>query len=184
MIHSSIIFATEAHNGQLRKGTQLPYIILPMEVAQILSYINASQEAIIAGILHDTLEDTNVTYQELSFRFGDAVASIVRECSNTYSGSWRVRKQHTVTKLATTQSQDIALVLCADKISNLRSIVYDFKVVGEAVWRRFSAPKEDVLWYYGQLEKVITDNPKFPVYLVKEYTSLYQNLQEVFYIPK
>ena len=178
MIHKSIIFAAEAHNGQLRKGTQLPYIIHPMEVAQILSYIHAPEEVIIAGILHDVLEDTAVTYQDLADQFGDNVATLVSKCTNVCSGPWRVRKQHIVTKLQTTKNQNAALILCADKISNLRSIVYDVKNVKQAIWGRFSAPKEDVLWYYGQLDKVITVKPGLPTYLVQEYATLFNDLQE------
>lgn len=178
MIHRSIIFAAEAHKRQLRKGTQLPYIIHPMEVAQILSYLHAPEEVIIAGILHDVLEDTEVTYQDLAYQFGDNVASLVSECTNTNCGPWRVRKQHTVTKLQTTKNQDVALILCADKISNLRSIVYDVNVVNQEIWKRFSASKEDVLWYYGQLCKVIADKPEIPTDLVQECTVLFHNLQE------
>lgn len=179
MIHKSIIFAAEAHNGQLRKGTQLPYIIHPMEVAQILSYIHAPQEAIIAGILHDVLEDTEVTYQDLIFQFGGEVAALVSECSNVSCGPWRVRKQHTIMKLQTTKNQNAALILCADKISNLRSIAYDINVVDQEIFGRFSAPKEDVLWYYEQLGKVISDKPNLPACLVQEYVTLLRNLQEI-----
>lgn len=179
MLHKSIIFAAEAHNGQLRKGTQLPYIIHPMEVAQILSYIHAPEEVIIAGILHDVLEDTAVTYQGLADQFGDEVAVLVSECSNISCEPWRARKQHTVTKLQTTKNQNAALVFCADKISNLRSIVHDIKVVKQDVFGRFSAPKEDVLWYYEQLGKAITDKPGLPTCLVQEYAALLRNLQEI-----
>ena len=107
MIHTGIIFATEAHGKQLRKGTQLPYIIHPLEVAQILSYIHAPQEVIVAGILHDTLEDTLVTYQELVDHFGKNIASLVFECSNKCDGPWRTRKQYTITKLDILSAQRI-----------------------------------------------------------------------------
>ena len=179
MIHESIIFASEAHNGQLRKGTQLPYIIHPLEVAQILSSAHASKEAIVAGILHDTLEDTNVTCYDLTCRFGTEVTSLVTACSNFCTGSWRIRKQNTITKLETTQNQNVALILCADKISNLRSIVYDIKAVNQKIWDRFSAPKEDILWYYEQLGTVISKKPDLPKCLTHEFTSLYQTLQSM-----
>jgi len=179
MIHSSIIFAAEAHQGQHRKGTQLPYIIHPMEVAQILSYVHAPQETIAAGILHDTLEDTTVTYQELVNHFGDSIASLVLECTNTTSGPWQVRKQYTVMKLGTTQNQNVAFILCADKISNLRSIVYDIKAVKQEIWKRFSAPPKDVLWYYEQLGKAIASRSDLPACFVREYNALYQSLQEI-----
>ena len=179
MIHTSIIFATEAHGKQLRKGTQLPYIIHPLEVAQILSYIHSPQEVIVAGILHDTLEDTLVTYQELVDHFGKNIASLVFECSNKCDGPWRTRKQYTITKLETTQNQKVALILCADKISNLRSITYDVSTTGPDVWKRFSAPKEDVLWYYEQLGKVIARRHDLPPDFIQEYTALYQKLQNI-----
>lgn len=177
MIHASIMFAAEAHNSQLRKGTELPYIIHPLEVAQILSYIHAPKEVIVAGILHDTLEDTQVTYQDLIHHFGETIAALVLECSNTCDGSWRTRKQQTVTKLKTTNNQNVALILCADKVSNLRSIVYDVNAIGSDIWARFSAPKEDVLWYYEQLEKAITHRHELPSNLTQEYIILYQKLK-------
>lgn len=179
MIHASIMFAAAAHNKQFRKGTELPYIIHPLEVAQILSYIHASQEVIVAGILHDTLEDTQVTYQDLIHHFGETIASLVFECSNTCNGSWRTRKQHTITKLEATKNQNVALVLCADKLSNLRSIVHDVSTIGSDTWARFSAPREDVLWYYGQLGKVIAHRHELPPDFTKEYITLYRELQNI-----
>ena len=179
MIHDSIIFAAEAHNGQFRKGTKLPYIIHPMEVAQILSSVQASQEVVAAGILHDTLEDTKVSYHDLTCRFGNVVASLVLECSNLCDGSWRARKQHTVTTLARTQDENVALILCADKLSNLRSIIYDAEIDKNSIWERFSAPKEDVLWYYAQLERAVINKPALPPLLVREYVALHQKLQKI-----
>lgn len=179
MIHNSIIFAAEAHNGQFRKGTQLPYIIHPLEVAQILSSVQASQEVVAAGILHDTLEDTKVSYQDLACCFGDYVASLVLACSNLCDGPWQARKQHTVSKLERTQNIDVALILCADKLSNLRSIVYDAEIDRNGIWKRFSAPKEDVLWYYAKLEKAIINKPGLPAVLVQEYVALRKKLLSI-----
>lgn len=179
MIHKSIIFAAEAHNGQLRKGTKLPYIIHPMEVAQILSYQNASEEIIVAGILHDVLEDTDVTYQDLVHQFGEYIATLVSECSSDNCNSWRTRKQHTLDKIHSSDNQDVVLIMCADKISNLRSIVYDVQRGSQEVWERFSAPKNDVLWYYDQLFKEISNKPGLPIVLVREYAMLYLQLQKM-----
>lgn len=179
MIHKSIMFAANAHRGQLRKGTNLPYIIHPMEVAQILSSVGASQDVVVAGILHDTLEDTSVTLDELVCYFGKYIAWLVSECSNLHAGSWRTRKSYTVTKLAMTADSYVALILCADKLSNLRSIVYDTEIAGQKIWTRFSAPQEDVIWYYEQLGKALSARTDIPTILLHEYTTLYALLEKI-----
>lgn len=177
MFHTAVIFAATAHVEQLRKGTSLPYIIHPMEVAQILSGIDTSEEVLIAGVLHDVLEDTDVSYSDIQNAFGDKIAMIVESCSNSHTASWKERKLRTINKIATT-GVNVALVLSADKLSNLRSIVYDLSVSGEIVWQRFSATKDDVIWYYTELGKAISQRNEIPVKIKAEYAELVKKLQE------
>lgn len=178
MLHSAIIFAATAHNTQLRKGTNLPYIIHPMEVLQILSTVTSNEEILVAGVLHDVLEDTEVSFSELSHTFGSKVAFLVEACSNTHQGNWHQRKASNIIKMQNTNSE-IAIILCADKISNLRSIVFDFNAFGDLIWNRFSARKEDIIWYYNMLGKAIENRRELPLNFRDEYTTLLSTLNRI-----
>ncbi|MBR2627062.1 MAG: bifunctional (p)ppGpp synthetase/guanosine-3',5'-bis(diphosphate) 3'-pyrophosphohydrolase, partial [Peptococcaceae bacterium] len=147
-LNQAIIFATERHAGQLRKGTALPYILHPLETLQILSEMQADMDLQIAGVLHDVLEDTNTTLEELITLFGEDVASLVNHHSEDKSRSWAERK--TTAVLAAKQADErIKMLILADKLSNLRAISRDYAALGDTLWERFNAPKEKQAWYYN-----------------------------------
>ena len=146
MIHEAIEFAAIRHRNQTRKGTNIPYIVHPMEVTQITAN-GCDEKTIVAGILHDTLEDTSTTYEEISENFGADVAEIVGGVTEDKSKSWKARKLHTITTLPD-ESFESQLVCCADKVANLRSMLADYEKHGENFWNRFNAPKEDIAWHY------------------------------------
>ena len=125
-LNKAITFATERHSGQVRKSTTIPYILHPLEVLQILYSMRADTDLLIAGVLHDTVEDTDTTLDEIREIFGDDVAELVASNSEDKSKTWDERKQHTITELAKADNRVKMLVL-ADKLSNIRSIVYDYK---------------------------------------------------------
>ena len=77
MINRATEFATRAHEGQVRKGTKRPYIVHPVEVADIVSTMTQDEEIISAAVLHDTIEDTDVTYEDIKAEFGEKIAEIV-----------------------------------------------------------------------------------------------------------
>ncbi len=162
-IHEAIIFATLKHQNQKRKGSGVPYIVHPMEVMQILSAENLPEEIIIAGILHDTLEDTDTTPQEIEQKFGKAVLDIVLTESEDKSKTWRERKQHTIDCL---QKDTMAtkLVCCADKLSNIKSMYADLQAIGEKLWERFNAPKENIRWYYESIVNALTELEYYKMY--------------------
>lgn len=146
-IHNAIIFATLKHKSQKRKGTDIPYIVHPMEVMQILTACGCGEDVITAGILHDTLEDTDTTPEEIKENFGQKVLEIVQTESEDKSKTWKERKQHTIDDLK--KAEEGAQIVClADKLSNLRSIYADFQTDGNKLWKRFNAPKENIKWYY------------------------------------
>lgn len=157
-IAEAIRFATEKHAsvinkdgsiGQLRKGSNLPYIVHPMEVWQILRNNNCSAIVQIAGILHDTLEDTNTTPEEIEAKFGSEVLALVSSESEDKSKTWKERKQHTIDALAK-DSIETMQVCCADKLSNCKSQLYDYKQIGDALFERFNKESTPELqaWYY------------------------------------
>ena len=156
LIHEAIIFAARKHAGQVRKGTDIPYVAHPMEVMQILTENGCTEEVIIAGILHDTLEDTGTTPSEIMGLFGEDVLKIVTSESEDKSKPWKERKQATIDQLSDA-SLEVKLVCCADKLSNLRSMAADKAAVGDRLWERFNAPKNDIEWYYRQIFERMSD---------------------------
>lgn len=164
----ALAMACQAHKNQKRKGTDIPYIVHPIEVAVILISNGAKQDLVNAALLHDTLEDTEVTYQDILDNFGQKAAELVLSASEPYKvgkiklsedeeiNSWQDRKKHTIEFLKTAD-RDALFLACADKLSNIRSIVSDFDKIGDSVWRRFNAPKESQLWYYEALADALKD---------------------------
>ena len=162
-IHEAIIFATIKHQNQKRKGTDIPYIVHPMEIMQILTAEDLPEEIIIAGILHDTLEDTDTKSEEIEAKFGKAVLDIVLTESEDKSKTWRERKQHTIDCLEK-DSMETKLVCCADKLSNIKSMYADLQEYGEKLWERFNAPKEDIKWYYESIVNALSDLAQYKMY--------------------
>ncbi|MBQ3221078.1 MAG: HD domain-containing protein [Clostridia bacterium] len=173
-IHKAIEFATLKHQGQTRKGTDIPYIVHPIEVMQILTANGCEEDIIIAGILHDTLEDTDTEREEIVEAFGARVAELVSHESEDKSKSWEERKQATVDRLRVCPDS-VAICALADKLSNLRSIYYDYQRVGEGVWSRFMRGKEKVRWYYASVAEATKRLQDKPIW--QEYFAL---LQETF----
>lgn len=155
-LHKAITFATKAHQGQKRKGKDLDYICHPLEVLQILTEMNACEELKIAGVLHDTVEDTDTVMLDILFQFGPRVAELVSGHSEDKSKSWKERKQHTIDSLATADT-DLKMLIMADKVSNLRSTLADYREIGEAVWERFSSDKAEQCWYYGAVQDALSE---------------------------
>lgn len=147
LLHKAIEFAAVKHKNQRRKGSDTPYIVHPVEVMMFLTECGCSTETVAAGVLHDTLEDTETTLEELYAEFGATIADLVSSESEDKSKSWQERKQATIDKLATA-STETKMICLADKLSNLQSMVYDYALVGDKLWERFSADREKIRWYY------------------------------------
>jgi len=165
LIDKAIEFAAKAHRDQLRKGTDIPYISHPFAVGIILVEAGCEPEVVAAGILHDTLEDTDTSYDDLASRFGSAVADIVVGCSEPdKSLSWEQRKEHTVQYLKTAPGP-IRLVACADKLHNVRSTLRAMESCGdsELVWKRFKRGREQQEWYYRELIESLGHESSFPL---------------------
>lgn len=164
MIHKAIEFAAVAHQGQTRKGTDIPYIVHPFEVAQLLTAAGADESLTVAGLLHDTLEDTAITAEDIFHTFGGEVLRLVKSNSEDKSKSWESRKQHTLEYLKLHATYEEALLALADKLSNLRSIASEFQVCGNKVWERFNRGVGSQGWYYRGLVDslaVLEDKPMY-----------------------
>lgn len=154
----ALIYARTLHHTQTRKGTDIPYMAHLMSVAAIALEHGADEDEAIAALLHDAVEDQGgaKTLLEIRRRFGDKVAGIVETCSDAEGNvgqtkpPWRERKLAYIRHLHTA-SEPALLVSASDKLHNARAILHDFREQGDALFDRFNAGKQDVLWYYREL---------------------------------
>ncbi|MCD7771106.1 MAG: HD domain-containing protein [Oscillospiraceae bacterium] len=160
-LNEAIIFAVNQHAGQLRKGTTRPYILHPIEVLQILHSMKADTNLMIAGLLHDTVEDTGATVDEIRERFGEDVAILVAAHSEDKSKTWDERKTFAIEELKTADKR-LKMLVMADKLSNMRSIESDYNEIGEELWNRFNAPFEKQQWYYTGIKDTLCDMANYP----------------------
>jgi (p)ppGpp synthase/HD superfamily hydrolase len=156
-IEQAIALALRAHATQVRKGDgELPYVVHPVTVALILSRFTTDEDVIIAGLLHDTLEDTAVTADQLEREFGAKVRDLVQDVTErSLPGlSWDTRKARYLRRLETA-ARGALLVAGADKIANLVSMIAAHSAAGDALWERFNAPPAHKLAFYRQVHGVI-----------------------------
>jgi (p)ppGpp synthase/HD superfamily hydrolase len=151
----ALLFATRLHAGQLRKGTATPYVAHLMAVASLVLENGGDEDQAIAALLHDAIEDQghSVTLDGIRARFGETVAAIVEGCTDartTPKPPWQQRKEAYLAHLAMAPDSE-RLVAVADKLHNARTILADYRAVGEAVWDRFNGGKAGTLWYYRAL---------------------------------
>ena len=163
LLDRAIIFAVRAHSGTERRGKGYPYIVHLMEAMEIVATMTADQELLAAAALHDTVEDTEVTVEQLRAEFGERIASLVAEESDvmpegmTEEASWHQRKQAAIDHLSKA-SHDAKMVALGDKLSNMRAIARDYAELGDALWNRFHAkdPK-DHEWHYRGLADALRE---------------------------
>lgn len=176
MVYDAIQASLEAHKDQLRKLDFDAYVAHPLEVAIILAQNGADEAVISAGILHDTVEDTDMTPDDLKNRFGERIATIVAGCTEPeQSVGWKERKQWVLNHIRQDASDDVRKVICADKLSNMRSIARNYRLHGEKVWQGFHAPYAWQKWYYEEMLAALA-----PLSDTKMYQELAQLITEVF----
>lgn len=152
LLNHALSFAARAHAHQKRKGTAVPYIVHPVGVMLVLMEFEVQEpELLAAALLHDTVEDTATTLEDLRREFGAPIASIVEGCSEPdKDDGWENRKRHTIEYLKTAR-REILLVSAADKLHNLRSMVLDEAQMGVELWTRFKRGRAQTGWYYREL---------------------------------
>ena len=162
IVDHAIRFAIEAHEGVARKGTDLPYIVHPLEALAVVATITSDQELLAAAVLHDVVEDAGISIDDIRREFGPHIADIVEgETDQEVQGlshvdSWRQRKQAAVDRLAKA-SRDVQIVALGDKLSNMRSMARNLRQQGDRLWQRFNEkdPRQHA-WYYHQLTKSLS----------------------------
>lgn len=181
LLDEAVVFATRAHSGQVRKGTNTPYILHPLEAAVIVASMTDDPEIIAAAVLHDTLEDANVSLAEITSKFGPRVADLVKsETENKRddqpaSETWLVRKQETIDALKVEKDIAIKMLALADKLSNIRAMYRDHRAIGNQLWERFNQkdPKMHA-WYYRAIAEATIELNQYPAW--QEYNLLVEKV--------
>ncbi len=177
LFDEAVCFATERHSGQRRRTSSAPYILHPLEAATIVATMTEKQEVICAAVLHDTVEDAGVTFDEIRERFGDRVTALVasetedKRVERPAIETWLVRKEESLQVLEYTDDIEVKMLWLGDKLSNMRSYYREYRKVGNAFWQNFNQkdPVEQA-WYYRELAKLLSDLKDYDAY--KEYVSL------------
>ncbi|MBD2250880.1 HD domain-containing protein [Nostoc parmelioides] len=151
----ALTYATQLHAHQVRKGSGIPYVAHLLGVASIALEYGANEDEAIAALLHDAVEDQGgaETREEIRRRFGETVTAIVDGCTDADTmpkPPWKQRKEAYIAHISTA-SPSVLLVSAADKLHNARSILQDYRLVGESLWERFQGGKTGTLWYYRSL---------------------------------
>ena len=167
----ALAYATEVHAGQLRKGAHIPYAAHLLAVASLVMEHGGDEDVVIAALLHDAAEDHGgeARLTDIRVRFGDQVSHICRGCSDALPAAgepkeeWRPRKERYLHHLEEEADSGTLLVSAADKLHNTRAILLDYREVGETVFDRFRASRDDTLWYYRRCVAVLDDRLKSPL---------------------
>ena len=160
LVSEAIVFAVKAHDGMRRKKSNAPYILHPMEAAVIVGTMTDDQNLIAAAALHDVVEDSGVTIDEIAAKFGERVRELVKSETEDKradlppSETWRIRKEESLSVLKNTDDEGVLMVWLGDKLANMRAIYRDFKVEGNAMWQRFNQKDaSEQAWYYRSIVK-------------------------------
>ena len=155
-IKDALAWAIDLHAAQQRKGSAIPYAAHVLGVASLVLEDGGGEDEFIAAVLHDAIEDTGVSASDIEHRFGARVARLVVSATDSLpdgrrgKDTWRERKERYLAHL-TTMADDERRVALADKLHNARALLRDYRAVGDSLWQRFNAGREDQRWYYQGL---------------------------------
>ena len=184
LLDRAIVFAVEAHHNTERRGKGFPYIVHPMEAVEIVATMTSDQDLLAAAALHDTVEDTEVTIEQIRETFGDRIADIVHAESDQLNGvlfdgkneeeTWHARKQAAIDRLATAP-REAKIVAMGDKLSNMRAIWRDYQTQGDKLWDIFHIKdKASHEWHYRGLAAAL--NELNETFAYKEFTRLIEEV--------
>ena len=148
----AIEFATNAHKDQRRKTTGEPYIVHPMAVMNIVCQYTDDEDVVCAAVLHDTIEDTPTSAEDIEKNFGEKIKNmVVQESEPDKTWSWEQRKQHTINRVACCNDRGCLLIACADKLDNLNCCLRARDEIGDEVWTHFKRGFNEQKWYHTNL---------------------------------
>jgi len=180
-LDKAITFAAKAHEGQFRKGNRQPYIFHPLEVLSLASQITEDEDILCACVLHDTVEDTDTTINDINKEFGSRIAKLVyfesedKRTDLPPEETWKIRKEETIKTLNETNEIGAKIICLCDKVSNLRSFNLLRLQEGNDMWNHFhqNDPKMHC-WYYQSLKDALKDLSDTAIY--KEYCFLFETI--------
>lgn len=177
VFEQALCFATEKHSGQIRKMANTPYILHPIEVASIVGTMTDDKELLAAAVLHDTVEDTDTTLEEIKEKFGRRVSLLVmtetenKRDDKPEAETWEIRKEETLIILEHTKDIAVKMMWLGDKLSNIRSFAREYRKRGDELWQDLNQkdPKRQA-WYYLKIAKCLSELSEYDAY--KEYVAL------------
>lgn len=187
LFEQALCFAAERHNAQRRRTEKTPYIIHPMEVATIVSTMSDDEELLAAAVLHDTIEDTDTTAEEILARFGQRVLDLVlTETESKHPGmpdeeSWYLRKSETLAILRDATDISVKKLWLGDKLANMRAFYRQYQVKGDALWEHFH--QKDPAWqkwYYDCIAAYTAELSEYDAYqeFIQRKNVVFQNVRE------
>lgn len=164
LFEEAIRFALNAHSGMRRKSDCTPYILHPMEAAIIAASLTDDEEVLAAAMLHDTVEDTDTTLDDIREKFGERVAELVAsETENKRpdlpaAETWRIRKEESLEELRNSKDPAVRILWLGDKLSNIRSLYKSWLDKGDLIWNDFNQkdPAQHG-WYYRQIASILNE---------------------------
>ena len=174
---TAIEFAAKAHDGMERKKDKTPYILHPLEAAVIVGSMTEDREVICAAVLHDVVEDTEITIEEIEEKFGSRVRALVesetedKRAELPPESTWRIRKEESLEELAACGDRDVLILWLGDKLSNMRSFYRIWKTEGDSMWQFFN--QKDISqqeWYYTRIAELTSPLKEFTAW--QEYNEL------------
>ena len=176
-VTEAIRFAAEVHDGMVRKKDKTPYILHPLEAAVIVGTMTDNRDVICAAVLHDVVEDTEITIEEIEEKFGSRVRELVesetedKRADLPPEDTWRIRKEESLEELACCGDTDVLMLWLGDKLSNMRSFYRIWKAEGDSMWQSFNQ-KDPVQqkWYYSTIAELTSDLKVYPAW--QEYNEL------------
>ena len=180
-LNEAIKFATDCHAGQVRKMAKTPYIMHPVEVASIISTITDDEDVMIAGLLHDTIEDCNVDPKLIKEKFGPRVSALVqsetedRLSNKPASETWQARKEESLIMLEHTKDRAVKILWLGDKLSNIRSFYREHLKQGDKMYQALNQ-KDPMMhgWYYRTIAVLLSELSDYPAYV--EYVDLVEKV--------
>ena len=160
-VTKAIEFAAKAHDGMERKKDKTPYILHPLEAAVIVGTMTEDRDVISAAVLHDVVEDTDITIEEIEEKFGPRVRFLVESETEDKRAdlppeeTWRVRKEESLKELASCGDTDVLMLWLGDKLANMRSFYRIWKTEGVSMWQTFNQ-KDPLMqkWYYSTIAEL------------------------------
>lgn len=163
-LEKAMQFAAIAHRGVMRKVGNVPFLMHPMEAAVIVASITDDQDVMAAALLHDTVEDTATTAQDILDNFGDKIARLVlsetedKLAHRPASETWRIRKEASLVELRETNDRNVKILWLADKLSNIRSFYRQYLLEGDSMWQHYNQKdKTQHEWYYRSVADALSE---------------------------